>query len=326
MMKKLICLFIMAALCLTAMPVMASDGSDLLEQADQDLEDAASLYEKAVDAGYEPDEEEEESIESETTKTFQLGTSFYTLEIPKSYVEGELSEEDIDDSMAAHMYSPESELDFYVYHFGKIGLPDKLAELPKKLSNVIEIKTDLNVNGIRVSYGKAIEPFEDGDYNTLTYFLDNGDSYVEVLFRLGDETSEEQAKDIFSTLSFVGPEDVYLAFAAADDSQVFSLEDIIKTINESGYDIINLFDRIAGLVEIFMNDGETETVGNIIRVVGHLVNTIINGEESSGVDSELIRDLILDEESLPQLSSGAILDIYETSRDELIRRGIIAAE
>ena len=33
MMKKIICLLIMAALCFTAMPVMASDGSDLMEQA-----------------------------------------------------------------------------------------------------------------------------------------------------------------------------------------------------------------------------------------------------------------------------------------------------
>ena len=105
-----------------------------------------------------------------------------------------------------------------------------------------------------------------------------------------------------------------------------SFEDIINNLSGSGYDIKGLFDRIADLVEIFMNDGETETVGNIIRAVGDLVNTIVNGDDTSSASIELVRDLILDEDSLSQLSSGTILDIYETSRDELIQRGIIEAE
>ena len=111
----------------------------------------------------------------------------------------------------------------------------------------------------------------------------------------------------------------------ADDS-VYSFEDVINNLSGSGYDIKGLFDQIADLVEIFMNDGENETVGNIIRAVGDLVNTIINGEDTSSASSELVRDLIMDEDSLSQLSSGTILDIYEASRDELIERGIIVAE
>ena len=105
-----------------------------------------------------------------------------------------------------------------------------------------------------------------------------------------------------------------------------SFEDIIASISESGYDIQGLFDQIADLVEIFMNDGETETAGNIIRAVGNLVNTIINGEDTSSANGALVRDLILDEDSLSQLSNGTVLDIYEACQDELVQRGIVVVE
>lgn len=278
------------------------------------------------------------------TKTFQLGTSSYTLEIPESYVEGERSEEDVRNYMVAYMSSPESEMDFDVYQYGKEGLPEDLAELAVKEAELYEttdIKTDVDVNGINAARCEAVEPFEGKDYDTITYFLDDGDTYVEVVFWMGDDTSEAQAEEIFSTLSYAAEatafetEDTYegldtegeaLDFAEAGDDTAFSLEDIIKSINESDYDILGLFDQIADLVEIFMNDGETETVGNIIRAVGDLVNTIIKGDDASRAGSELVRNLALEEDSLSRLSSGTVLDIYEATRDELIQRGIIVAE
>ena len=263
---------------------------------------------------------------SRNTKTFHLATSFYTLEIPQSYMNGELSEEDIEDSMAAHMYSPESELAFDVYQFDKIGLPDTLAKLPGELFNATDIKTDLNINGIHVACGKSVEPYEGEDCDTITYFMDNGDSYVEVVFWLGDEASEAQAEEIISTLGYTADAYENLDFATAGNDSAYSLEDIIRSINESGYDIIGLFNQIADLVEIFINDGETETVGNIIRAVGHLVNTVITGDDASPASSELVRDLILDEDSLSQMSSGTVLDIYEACRDELAQRGIVVVE
>ena len=275
---------------------------------------------EAEDAAEAETEEAEDADTSESTKTLQLGSSSYTIEIPESYEEEELSEEDIQKSMVAYVKSEEFDMDFDVYQFGKGGLPETTAELAEEedeLYDTYEIMTDLEINGIEVACCRAIETDEGKDYDTLTYYLDDGDTYVQVEFWLDGDNAEELSDMIISTLDTDAVDAVETAFG---------LEDIINSISESGYDIKGLFDQIADLVEIFMNDGETETVGNIIRAVGELINTIIKGENTGVASSELVRDLILDEDSLSQLSSGTVLDIYESSRDELVQRGIVAAE
>ena len=140
------------------------------------------------------------------TKVYQLGTSVYTVEIPESFTEGELTEEDIADDQVAYMQSPDSLLDFDVYQFGKADYPEKLADYAAaeaKEYNATEVVTDGKINGIDAAWYRATETYEDVEYTTLTYVLEDGDQYVEIAFWLDGENAEQEAQAIIDTLTFV---------------------------------------------------------------------------------------------------------------------------
>ena len=144
--------------------------------------------------------------ETTGTKTLQLGTSAYTIEIPESFVEGEVTEEDMTDDMVAYMQSPETELDFDIYQFNKEGYPETIAEFVAEEADeyeAVEVVTDGEINGIAAAWYRAVENFDGQEYNTLTYVLEDGDDYVEIAFWLDGDTAEEEAKAIMDTLSFV---------------------------------------------------------------------------------------------------------------------------
>lgn len=140
------------------------------------------------------------------TKTLQLGTSAYTVEIAASYEEGELTEEDTADDMVAYLRSPDTLLDFDVYQFSKDGYPDTLAafvEQEAEAYEATEVVTDGSINGIDIGWYRSLETYEDQEYATLTYVLEDGDQYVEIVFWLDGETAEEEAQAIINTLTFV---------------------------------------------------------------------------------------------------------------------------
>lgn len=144
--------------------------------------------------------------EEAATKTLRLGTSAYAVEIPESYVEGERTEEDIEDDMVAYLMSPDSLLDFDVYQFSKEGYPETLAEFVTEEAaeyEAVEVVTDGEINGIAVAWYLAVETYEDEEYTTLTFALEDGDDYVEIAFWLDGETAEEKAQAIINTLSIV---------------------------------------------------------------------------------------------------------------------------
>ena len=139
-------------------------------------------------------------------KVFQLGTSAYTVEIPDSFEEGELTEEDTADDMVAYMQSADTLLDFDVYQFSKDGYPETLAafvEAEAEEYGATEIVTDGNINGIDVAWYRASEEYEGQTYTTLTYALEDGDDFVEIAFWLDGEDAEAQAQAIIDTLAFV---------------------------------------------------------------------------------------------------------------------------
>lgn len=140
------------------------------------------------------------------TKEYQLGTSVYTIEIAESFEEGERSEEDVKDDMVAYMHSPDTLLDFDVYQFSKDGYPDTLAAFVEQEAaeyEAAEVVTDGSINGIDAGWYRATETYEDQEYATLTYVLEDGDQYVELAFWLDGETAEEEAQAIINTLTFV---------------------------------------------------------------------------------------------------------------------------
>lgn len=144
------------------------------------------------------------AVAEAATKTYQLGTSGYTIEILESYTEGERTDEDVKDDMVAYMYSPDTLLDFDVYQFSKEGHPEALAEyaaLEAAEYNATEIVTDGEINGIAAAWYRAVENYEGTDYTTLTYVLEDGGDYVQITFWLDGETAEAEAQAIIDTLS-----------------------------------------------------------------------------------------------------------------------------
>ena len=50
---------------------------------------------------------------------------------------------------------------------------------------------------------RATETYEGVEYTTLTYALEDGDQYVEIVFWLDGENAEQEAQAIIDTLTFV---------------------------------------------------------------------------------------------------------------------------
>ena len=146
------------------------------------------------------------SLAEAATKTYQLGTSAYTVEVPESYEEGELSQEDIEDDMVAYMVSPDTLMDFDVYQFSREGYPEALADFVEAEAaeyEAVEVVTDGEINGIAVGWYRAVEKFDSQEYTTLTYVLEDGNDYVEIAFWLDGENAGAEAQAIIDTLTFV---------------------------------------------------------------------------------------------------------------------------
>ena len=146
------------------------------------------------------------AVAEAAAKKYRLGTSVYAIQIPESYIEGERTDEDVNDDMVSYMHSPDTLLDFDVYQFSKDGYPDALAgflEQEATQFEATEIVTDGSINGIDVGWYRAVETYDGQEYATLTYVLEGGDDYVEIAFWLDGETAEEEAQAIINTLSII---------------------------------------------------------------------------------------------------------------------------
>ena len=143
---------------------------------------------------------------AQDTRVLQLGSSVYTIEIPDSFEEGEKTDKDVRDDMVAYLHSPDTLLDFDVYQFSKEGYPEALADFTEQEAgeyNASEIVTDGNINGIDAAWYRATENYDGQDYETVTYILDGGDEYVEIVFWMDGDSAQEEADQIMNSLTFV---------------------------------------------------------------------------------------------------------------------------
>ena len=137
------------------------------------------------------------------TKTYALGTSSFTIDIPENYVELELTPEDLADDMVAYLDTDDSSLTINIYQFSKEGYPDTPGEYAAKEGeeySASEINKDDKIGDIPVGWYRAVEPFNDKLFRTLTYVFEDGKDYLEICFWLTDENSEQNAKTIIGTL------------------------------------------------------------------------------------------------------------------------------
>ncbi len=137
-------------------------------------------------------------------KEIRLGTSRFTLTVPDDFEQGDITQEDIEDDQVAYWYSEASLLDFDVYQFGKEGLPQALAEYTEEEASEYEgvsgIVTDGEINLVPAAQYRAVEEYEEGEYDTITYIFDAGDEFVEVVFWLDGLTADAEADAIIHTL------------------------------------------------------------------------------------------------------------------------------
>ena len=188
--------------------IMTNGLSNLVITATKAIPEAGGLISALMGSAFGDSGEQNtaEQQENQAARVLQLGSSVYTIEIPDSFEEGERTEEDIRDDMVAYLHSPDTLLDFDVYQFSKEGYPEVLADFTEQEAgeyNASEIVTDGNINGIDAAWYRAEETYDGQEYETLTYVLDGGDEYVEIVFWLDGDSAQAEADQIISSLTFV---------------------------------------------------------------------------------------------------------------------------
>lgn len=129
------------------------------------------------------------------------------------FAAGDLSGDDIAADQIGCYRNAETGTDLDVFQFPKEGLPRTLAEYVVEESStypvVSELVTDGEINLVPVAWYRAVDECDEGEYDTITYILDNGDEYVDVVFWLDGPTAEAEALYIINNLidnSLVGEE------------------------------------------------------------------------------------------------------------------------
>ena len=146
-----------------------------------------------------------ESEASGQTRRLRLGRSNYTIEIDGSYQYGPVAEEGVADGQVACLYSDAVPVDFDVYQVSAPGEQPSLAEYvtgsATARGGAEEIVTDEEINGIPVGRYRLVETWNGVDYPTATYVLEDGESFIEVVFWLDGGNAEAEVRSIMDTLA-----------------------------------------------------------------------------------------------------------------------------
>ena len=66
-----------------------------------------------------------------------------------------------------------------------------------------EQRADDEFNGIPAAWYRTIEPFEGVEYETITYIMEDGDEFVEIVFWLSGDNDANEAEEIIQSLTRV---------------------------------------------------------------------------------------------------------------------------
>lgn len=141
---------------------------------------------------------------AEGTQEIALGTSGFSITVPASYVKGEITAEDTDESQVAYYKSEESLLDFDIYQWVKAEgeTIESIAMAEAAEYGAEALVTE--VNGIAVYGYDAKEESEGTTYETSTCLMENGDVVAEIVFWLDGENADAEALAILNTLTVTG--------------------------------------------------------------------------------------------------------------------------
>ena len=154
---------------------------------------------------------EEAASEPELTN-LQLGSSNYSVSVPRSYRNGEVTIEEVQANQVAYYYSPSSDMDFDIYQFPKPYPEMSLEAFTKKTAAGFNghdagIQT---INGIEVGTYLSREVYDGIEYDVMSALIEDGGEYIEVVFWLDGENAGQEATDILGTLSEVQTFDLRL--------------------------------------------------------------------------------------------------------------------
>lgn len=142
----------------------------------------------------------------------QLGSSNYSVTIPRSYRNGEVTIEEVQANQVAYYYSPSSDMDFDIYQFPNPCPEMTLAQFTEKTAADFNGKSALTqtINGIEVGTYLSREMYDGIEYDVMAALIKDGGDYIEIVFWLDGENAEQEATDILNTLSEVQTFDLHL--------------------------------------------------------------------------------------------------------------------
>ena len=132
-------------------------------------------------------------------KSISLGS--YTIEIPDSFVNGDVTEEEREAGLTAYYKSEATLLDFDVYQLsGKTGTLAEVAAEDAKIFDGTDITADLEINGVKAASYRSKQESEDSMYDVLSYVFGENGEYIRLVFWLDGENAEAEAKAIINSL------------------------------------------------------------------------------------------------------------------------------
>ena len=135
------------------------------------------------------------------TQTIQIGTSGLEFFAPDTYVAGDITSEDTDESQVGYYASEDSLVDFDLYQWAKAEgetLADVAAAEAAEFGATAESKT---YGGITVYCYNAEEDYDGTTYQTVTCLMENGGYVLELVFWLDGEGAQEIVDGFMATLS-----------------------------------------------------------------------------------------------------------------------------
>ena len=189
----------------TAVPVVSAEPAN-------ETEGTAVPEASAEPAGKAEDASAAQTADDTDHIQLQLGSSRYSVSIPRAYRNGEVTIEEVQANQVAYYFSPDSEMDFDIYQFHRPETEMTLEEYTKKTAadfNGRDAQTKM-INGIEVGTYLSREVYEGIEYDVMTALIEDDGDYIEVVFWLDGRNAGQEASEILSTLSEVQTYDLNL--------------------------------------------------------------------------------------------------------------------
>ena len=138
---------------------------------------------------------------AEEAQIIELGTSGLTMSIPAGYAAGEITAEDTDENQVAYYASEDSQVDFDVYQWAKADGETLEAAAAEEAALYEAEAAAAEFNGVSCMYYEAVEESDGTEYPTLSYMMENGDFFAEVVFWMDGETAAEEVEAMIGTIA-----------------------------------------------------------------------------------------------------------------------------